>query len=245
MENYSFPGQLQQAFEADIVGGVLARGQSFRLESLRNRYQTSQQDLIKVVAAAKRKGLIEADMGGSIVVVGKKQPSITSVFQHTAKSGLSPKSIVRSVDVVPAIALVAQVLKVSLGDPVFCQVRTRLVNGEVIANQKNYIPIEVCPGLEIVDLSHTSFQETLDKRFNAVVSDIEEQFEIYNADLEDISILGLEKGAKILVVQRLSLSSSHLPLVWADIHIRTDHYHYVKELWPQAAALLDATGEPK
>jgi len=34
------------------------------------------------------------------------------------------------------------------------------------------------------------------------------------------------------------LSSNLLPLVWADIHIRIDRYHYVKDLWPQAAALL-------
>ena len=39
-------------------------------------------------------------------------------------------------------------------------------------------------------------------------------------------------------LDRLSLSSNRLPLVWTDIHIRTDRYHYVSALWPQAADLL-------
>ena len=242
MDNYGFPGQLQRTFEADIVEGAISRNQSFSVASLRTRYQTNQQDLFKVLASAKRKGLIEINPDGSIMILGKNQPSITSIFQHTAQSGLSPTSVVRSVEVILASAQVAQVLKISEGDPVFCQVRTRLVNGEVIANQKNYIPIEVSPGLETIDLSHTSFQETLDKHFNAVVCDIEEFFEIRFGDMDDISVLGLEDGAGILVVQRLSLSSSHLPLVWADIHIRTDRYLYVKALWPEASALLDGTG---
>ena len=242
MENYSFPGQLQRSFEADIVEGALSRNQSFSLASLQTRYHASQVDLSRVLTAAHLKGLIVTNPDGSISILGKKQPSIVSVFQHAEKSGLSPTSIVRAVDVRQASDRVAQVLKIAVGEPVFCQTRTRLVNREVIANQKNYIPIEVCPGLETVDLSQTSFQETLDKRFNAVVTEIDEFFEIRPGDLEDIAVLDLKNGTNILVVQRLSSSSSHLPLVWADIHIRTDRYHYVKALWPEAAALLEKTG---
>ena len=239
METYNFPAKLQRSFEADILEGVLTRNQSFSLESLGTRYHANQVDLSKVLAAAYRKGLIGTNPDGSIVIRGKDQPSIISVFQHAAKSGLKPTSIVRTVEITEASNCVAQILKITEGEPVFLQSRTRLVNGEVIANQKNYIPIEVCPGLETVDLSQTSFQETLDKRFNAVVTNIEEFFEIRPGDIDDIAVLGLETGTNILVVQRLSISSSRLPLVWADIHIRTDRYHYVKALWPEAVALLD------
>lgn len=242
MENYNFPGQLQRSFETDIVKGNLSKNMSFSLASLQTRYHASQDDLSRVLAAAYRKGLIETNPDGTITIVGKDQPSIVSVFQHAAKSGFTPTSIVRAVEVTQANDRVSEALKIIKGEPVFCQARTRLVDGKVLANQENYIPIEVCPGLETVDLSQTSFQETLDKRFNAVVTGIKEFFEIRPGDAEDIAVLELETGTNILVVQRLSISSSHQPLVWADIHIRTDRFHYVKALWPKAAALLEGKG---
>ena len=238
MAQYDFPRELQQSFETDIVGGALAKGQWFSFADLQSRYHANQTDLSRVLFAAFRKGLIEKGTGDAVGILGKAQPGIQSVFQHAAISGLSAKSLVRAVEVVPASALVAQKLGLAEGTLVFRQIRTRLVNDEIIANQNNYIPIEVCPGLETVDLTHSSFQETLEGRFYAVVADLDEHFEIRPGTAQDVHVLGLEAGANVLVVQRLSLSSNQLPLVWADIHIRTDRYHYVRELWPEAAALL-------
>lgn len=241
MTAYRYPQELQRSVETDISSGALAVGQWLDVSDLQQRYRADAAELRRVLGAAYRKGLVEKNSAGALRVRGERTGSIQSVFQHAAKSGLSPKSIVRAVEVVPANAQVAHKLDVAVGEPVFCQIRTRLVNGEVIANQNNYLPIEVCPGLESVDLTKTSFQETLEGRFHAVVARIDEHFEIRPGSAQDIEVLGLNAGANVLIVERLSLSSNELPLVWADIHVRTDRYHYVKELWPEAAALLAAT----
>jgi hypothetical protein len=240
MASYSYPQELQRSFETDIVSGALVAGQSFSVSDLQSRYRADQTDLTRVLFAAHRKGLIEKGAADAYGIRGKREPTVQSVFQYAAKSGLSPKSIVRAVEVVPASVPVARKLKLAKGEPVFRQTRTRVMNGEIIANQNNYIPIEVCPGLETVDLTRISFQETLEGQFHAVVAQIEEHFEILPACEEDRHVLDLEAGANVLVVQRLSVSSNELPLVWADIHIRTDRYHYVRQLWPDAAHLLQA-----
>jgi GntR family transcriptional regulator len=239
MAQYSFPDTLQQSIELEIATGVLAKGQSIHITELQRRYQAASGDLMRVLNAAVRKGLIALSSGGLVTILGKSHSDIKSVFQHTAESGLSPRSIVRSVEVVPAYLEAAGKLNLSPGEPVFRQTRTRLVNDEVIANQNNYIPIEVCPGLESVDLSHTSFQKILEGRFNAVVASIAEDFFLAPGSEEDLQTLGLPAGSQVLVVQRLSLSPAQQPLVWADIHIRSDRYYYVKELWPKAATLLE------
>ncbi|MCE1252223.1 MAG: UTRA domain-containing protein [Anaerolineae bacterium] len=240
MINYSFPKQLQVCFEHDIVEGTFAKGTQVNLTNLQQRYpQEAAADLNTVLQSAYRKGLLDKRSEDRFEILGERQAEIISVFQHAAKSGFSPKSIVRAVEVVPASAAVALKLHLPEGEPVFCQTRTRLVNDEVIANQNNYIPIEVCPGLETVDLTHTSFQTTLEQVFHAVVAHIEEHFEIRPANDEDATILGLQPGSDILIVQRLSLSHTRMPLVWADIHVRSDRYFYVKELWPEAASLLE------
>jgi len=51
-------------------------------------------------------------------------------------------------------------------------------------------------------------------------------------------VLSLSEGAPVLVVDRIALSATDWPLVWATIRIRPDRFDYVAALWPQAAELL-------
>lgn len=233
-----YPQQIQHQFEEDIVNGALKTGDLLSIEAITSKYNTNKAVIQQVLRAAIRKGLIKDSEAHQYLVVGIQPATITSVFQHADRSGLKPSSVVRAVEVIEADGEIAAHLALTPGSLVFRQTRTRLVNDEVVANQNNYIPVEVCPGLENVDLSRTSFQVVLENQYHAVVARIEEKLLFSPGSPQDIKILGLEPGAKVLVVQRLSLSAAELPLVWADIHLRTDRYHYVKALWPRAAALL-------
>jgi len=242
MTEYNFPKVLQEQIEGDIVMGFYLKGQIVSIEALQNRYQANTEELKRVINSSVRKGLLSRNFTeNQFSVLGKSRATVISVFQHAAKSGLTPRSVVRAVVVIPANKFVAKKLNINVDEPVYKQTRTRVINDQVIANQNNYIPIEVCPGLESIDLSHTSFQTILEGQFNAVVADIEESFAIQPGNEEDNNILGIEHGADVLIVQRLSLSPSRFPIVWADIHVRIDRYDYVKELWPEAAMLLEKT----
>lgn len=240
MTNNKFPQLLQEKMETDIVNGNFAKGQIVHFVDLQNRYQANSEDLKWVIKSAVRKGLLHPDLTEEqFSVLGKSRATVISVFQHAAKSGLTPRSIVRAVIIISANELVAQKLHLKKGELVYQQTRTRVIDDQVVANQNNYIPIEVCPGLESVDLARTSFQTTLEGKFNAVVAKIEENFAIRPGNAEDVEILGVEQGADVLIVERLSLSPGGFPLVWADIHVRIDRYQYVKELWPEAGAIVD------
>jgi len=238
MDTY-FPAQLQRQVEQAIVDGKLMSGLAIYADALASAFHTTPNTMFRVLNAAHRKGLVKKQADGHFVVVGLGQPSIESVFQHTEKSGLKPTSVVRAVNLVPADSIVAEKLRMSPDDLVYRQIRTRQVNNKAIANQCNYIPLEICPGLEAVDLSHTSFQVTLEKRFLTIIAHIEETFALAPATPEDAKILGLAPNAQVLRVQRMSFSSNREPLVWADIHVRADQYAAVSQLWPQAAALIN------
>lgn len=237
-----FPVKLQKQFEADIVNGILPVGKHIEVDTFQQKYASGFGDAYIVLRSAWRKGLLDCCKGGAYTVLGKSRSSVRSVFQHAASSGLSPKSVVRALKVVPANETVAAHLQIEAGYPVFCQTRTRLVNDEVAANQNNYIPIDVCPTLADVDLSQRSFQVTLNEDFNTVITEIQEEYQIAPPEGEDAHILDLKEGEDVLVVRRLSLSPTGQPLVWADIHVRLDRFHYVEALWPRAAEMLKKEG---
>jgi GntR family transcriptional regulator len=197
----------------------------------------SESDAEQVLAAAHRKGLVEPVENG-YRVIGVIDPTLTSIFQHAERSGMKPTSEIRAATIEPASEQVVAKLAVPLGAPVYRLVRTRNVNGEVVANQVNFIPYEVCPGLENDDMTHFSFQRLLEVKYHAVFSELKEEMEIRLATESDREILGLPEGAHVLVVQRVSYSITGQPVVWAEIHIRTDRFQYVEQLWPAAAPLL-------
>ncbi len=232
-----FPRPLQARFEQAILSGELPRGQRVDCDELAARLSASRDAMMKVLAASYRKGLIQPTACG-FEILGLSQPTLDSVFQHTAKAGFKPTSIVRATTTEPATEQVAQKLDLPPGAPVYRQERTRLVNGEVLANQVNYIPYEVAPGLDEKDLSNFSFQQLLEGHYHAVFSEFKESTFLAPCAEDDLRILGLPPGSQMLVIERIGLSVTRRPLVWANIHIRPDRYDYVAGLWPQAAALL-------
>lgn len=236
----SFPAALQQQFEAAIARGDHARGAILAPGQLSQEYGAPPADVARVLAAAHRKGLVKP-LGaeeGDYLVLGLVRASFSSVFTHTAESGLQPRSLVREVEIVPATAEMAEKLELGVGSPVYRYVRTRYVNEEALANQINYMPLEVCPGLEHDDVTRYSFQKLLENKYCTIFAGMKERFLIVEANEEDCEILGLAEGSTILLIERVALSATTRPVVWANIRIRPDRYSYVAALWPEAAELL-------
>jgi GntR family transcriptional regulator len=239
-----YPRALQRQFEQAIIEGHHAPGDVVTISDLAAEYQVSLPQIEQIVQTAHRKGLVDqvTQEEGVFRILGLPTTSFASVFTHTANSGLRPRSVVRDVEVEPATQRVADKLEVDAGNPVFRYVRTRYVNEQALANQTNFMPFAVCPGLEEDDVSRYSFQKLLEEKYYAVLMEMKEWFRLVPATTEDQEILGLPRASQVLVIERIALSATGWPLVWANIRIRPDRYEYVSALWPQAAHLLEDTG---
>ena len=238
MDHFNFPKSLQRQFEEAIVSNDLSEQQSLTSEELSYRFETSIDDIQLILPSLERKGLIKIHIDGTVEILGLYKAEIESVFQYAEKSKLKPETIVRSVTVEASSMCIAEELWIPEGDPVFVQVRTRLIDGQILANQYNFIPYEICPGLESVDLSKTSFQATLEKKFCTVIARIKEVYSLEPPERADKEILLITHNQPVLVVQRTSFSRNEFPLVFADIHVNPAKFHYVKDLWPEAVPLI-------
>jgi GntR family transcriptional regulator len=239
--NISFPAQLQKQFEDALRRQSLPKGSRYTSSELAEQFQASTADMEAVLLAEVRKGLVSLSERGWHIADVPTQ-GLDSLFQHTSRAGMKPTSAVRAAVIEPANAAAASRLSLPTGAPVYRLERTRIVNEEVLANQVNYIPYEISPGLENDDLSQYSFQKLLEERYCTMITEIREDMRIEPGSAKDTEILGLPVHSPVLVIERLSYSPSHLPVVWADIHIRTDRYHYVACLWPNASQVLREHG---
>jgi hypothetical protein len=238
MEVNNFPIEHLRSIENDIVQGILNPGISFSTNELRSNYGISDQDFSIITKSLYRKGLIAVE-GDNVRILGLPEAKVTSVFQYAQKNQLKPSTVVRKVDIIPAEADLPARLMVDEGSPLFVQVRTRMVNDEILANQYNFIPYEICPGLESIDLSKSSFQVALEKEFHTVITRFHEDYIMSSPNRDDPEILQISEKEKVLVVQRTSYAGVELPVVFADIHVNPKLFHLVKDLWPEANPLIE------
>ena len=233
-----YPAELQYQIEKDIAVEKLTAGNVSTFEEFKNLYSARSDDLNLVLKSIHRKGLICFEEENRIRILGFPESGITSVFQYAEKSQLNPSTVVRRVDVIQADSLIADKLAIEIGSPIFVQVRTRMIKNEILANQYNFIPYFICPGLELLDLSHSSFQVALEREFHTIITKIDEQYKMALPSRDDTEILGINDTDHVLVVQRISYCRSNLPVVFADIHVNPQLFHYVEDLWPEAVELV-------
>ena len=233
-----FSRELQRQVEQAIVSHRFATGDLLTGSDLAEQFDVSIGEILLVLRVEHRKGLVIEQESQMFRVLGLVIPPRDSVFNHTEKLGFKPTSQVREVELEPATAIVAQTLELEKGALVYRFVRTRYVNGEALANQTNYIPFEVCPGLEQDDVSHSSFQKLLEEKYCTFTAEFKEEFKYEPANEQDMKILSLPQDSSVLLVQRLAFSGTGYPLVWSNIRIRPDRWQYVSKLWPSAAAVL-------
>jgi GntR family transcriptional regulator len=239
-----FPIELQHRFERELLAVGYRPGDRLTVVDAARHFGVDEPEMAAVLLVALRKGLVEPVEGRKAVfgVLGLAEPTVDSVYIHTASAGLKPRSEVRAVEVEPASRLVAAMLHLEEGDPVYRCARTRYVGDDVLANQTNYVPYSICPGLEEQDLVHRSFQRILEQEYNAVVTDVQEEFEVSTATKEDAHALGVPLGGLVLLIERLALSRTRWPLIWVNLRIRPDRFEYVQALWPGAAELVKEIG---
>ncbi len=236
--NTDFPRNLQRQFEQEIVSNAFITRKIFTCGELASRFDVSANEMLTVLKATHRKGLVVEQDGGLFKILGLTVPPRDSVFSHTKKLGFKPTSEVREVVIEPASSITAQTLRLPTKALVYRFVRTRNVNGETLANQTNYIPFEICPGLEHDNVSRYSFQKLLEEKYQTYTAKFEEEFSIEPANTQDREILSLPSNAPIWLVRRLAFSATGFPVVWSNIRIRPDRWQYVAQLWPSAVAAL-------
>jgi GntR family transcriptional regulator len=237
-----FPVQVQRAFEQALIARDYSQGETLTVEQLSQRFRVDRDDLAVVISAEVRKGLVRRTGEDRVEVCGLAKPDVSSVFVHAEERGLRPTSEVRAVSPEPASDTVAKRLEVTVGAPIYRFERTRRVKGEPLANQINYMPFEVCPGLEEDDLSQVSFKKLLEEKYLVFLAGAEERIDLVPASMQDRQVLDLEPSSLVLEVDRLARSGSGWPVVWAILHIDPQRYEYVAELWPRAAELLRGQG---
>ncbi len=124
----------------------------------------------------------------------------------------------------------AHFLNIRTGEDVIDIQRLRYINSEPIQLVTTYIPFELCPSLATADLSNQSLYEFLENECGIVLAKGHRYIEAVLANENEAELLGIERGAPLLMLDSISYSEDGQPIEYYHALHRGDRSRFEVEL---------------
>jgi GntR family transcriptional regulator len=155
---------------------------------------------------------------------------LTGFYQDMVERGLRPMTRVLHQNVVPATDKVARFLTVPVGEQVVDLLRVRSLNDEPIQLTTSYIPLSICPALATVDLTNRSLYEFMETQCGVFIAKGKRYVEAVLANEAEAAILGIERGAPLLMLDSISYSENGQVVEYYHALHRGDRSRFEVEL---------------
>ena len=155
---------------------------------------------------------------------------LTGFYQDMVERGFIPVTKVLHQEVVIVSEVIAKYLNIEIGDEVTDIKRLRYINDEPIQLVTTYIPLEICPSLPTVDLSNRSLYEYLEKECGIIITRGKRILEAVLASEAEAALLGVEKGAPLLMLDSVSYSETGKAIEYYHALHRGDRSRFEVEL---------------
>jgi GntR family transcriptional regulator len=227
--------QLYEILHRRIIGGEWRPGDMIPAEpELMAAYGVSRITLRQVLDMLVRDGLIVRQQGrGSFVARPRLEKGMMRIFSFTEdmrQRGLRPTTVVLAAELVPAAAELAAKLKIEPGEELVRLERLRLAEDEPLAIEESHLVHRICPGLLRSDFASESLREVLARDYGVRWSRARQTIQAILAGEGAAALLGIDPGAALLYIERVSYAQDHAPVEVLRVLYRGDRYVLYNEL---------------
>jgi GntR family transcriptional regulator len=173
---------------------------------------------------------------GLLVIAKGKRPIIGSgrvpwnfqqlrgFSEEMRRRGLVPSAKLLSMKLIEPELEVAQALKLSPEERVYCATRLRLVNGDPVAVVTSYLPARIFTGIDHQDLEKQSLYHIFEHSYKRKLHWAEEVIGASVAGEEEAGVLEASIGIPILVIKETSYDTQNIAIEYSVSLLRGDRY---------------------
>jgi GntR family transcriptional regulator len=235
--------QLKEIFIEKIASGEWGVGEIIPNELLLTRhYGVSRGPVRQALDLLVREGLLTRKQGkGTQVLPPKIESDLGGFYSFTTliqNRGMHPSVQMLAFDTVPAESSVARAFDLPTGSPCRKFRRLRLADQKPLILETVFVPESVCCDLTENDVIARPLYEILTTRYGVVLQREKQFFEPTIADEYEAQILGISKGAPVLLLQNITYAVGGRPVVFSKAIMRGDRVRYYVELTTQITKSL-------
>ena len=223
--------QVKEAVKALITAGELKSGDMLPSEfSLSDQLGISRLVIHRAYRELVSEGLLlRRRAKGTFVLPASKRTHtvdgpLFSLTESMTQDGLEPSNKILVQEVLVSSEEVRKGLRIPPGHKVVHVRSLRFIRDLPLAIEDIYFPYDRFPQMAKVDLNNSSTYLTLEKLYNAHPQDALDLISAGAATLEDAVLLGLQKGAPIMRVIRVSTDGEGLPVEYSIVFFHAEHY---------------------
>ncbi|HEY1276600.1 MAG TPA: GntR family transcriptional regulator [Thermoleophilaceae bacterium] len=150
--------------------------------------------------------------------------TFSSFTEDMRARGMKPGSVVRASETIEADGFLAGALELAPGAPVLRVDRVRTADGEPMALEQAFLPVERLPGIDQVDFEQASLFEVLDERFGVRMREADQRVVATAIDEDDAAALDADDGMAGLQFHTLARDTDGRPAYYAVSLYRGDRY---------------------
>lgn len=204
-------------------------------------YGVSRTVVRQALAELETEGVIERIKGRGTFVAHPKTAeslvqSLTGLFEDVAARGAHLRSEVRRLEVEPADEVTAADLEIEPGSPVIVVDRLRFVDDEPWVLTVTHLPADLAPGLVEEDLRDQSLYALMEGKYGLQLVRGRRSVEASVAPSQLGRLLGISKGAPVLVLRSVSRDAEGRPIEAFVAYHRGDRSRFEVELQRHADA---------
>jgi GntR family transcriptional regulator len=129
--------------------------------------------------------------------------------------------------------------------PTFTLRRLAVVESEAIALLSAYVPAQLVPGLETINLEGLSLYQTLESRYGIVLARAETAIEVVRCRAEEAALLGIPQGTPLMLAEGATYDVSDRFIEFSRILYRADRFRFTLESFRRDDRVLTLIGAPE
>jgi GntR family transcriptional regulator len=197
--------------------GDVARALGISKMPVRQAFQKLRSEGLLVIAKGKRPVI-----GSGRVPWNFQQ--LRGFSEEMKRRGLVPSAKVLGMDLQDPELEVAQALKLTPSERVYCLKRLRFVNEEPVAMVTSYLPARIFAGIEKQDLEKQSLYRVVEDTYKRKLHWAEEVIGAVTAQEEEARILGAAPGSPLLHIRETTYDAQQTPIEYSVSLLRGDRY---------------------
>ena len=224
--------RISESIINQIESGLLQPGDQLPSErKLSDQLGVSRMTVRQALDVLHREGIVERRQGsGTFIAEPKLEQQVDALVgfsESMRQKGLIPGAKLLELEKIPAHIKLAEKLNLNIGHPLYYIHRLRTANGEPIALENSYFPIERCPDIDRFDLTTLSIYTLLEEEYDIHLKMAENILEPIIANEYEADILQIEVGAPLMLVKRVAFDMDDTPIEYARDIYRGDRSHFV------------------
>jgi len=173
-------------------------------------------------------GLLVVSRGKVPVIGSGKLPwdfqELRGFSEEMRRRGLHPSAKVLSLELTAPGDEIAQALRISDGDKVYCLKRLRYVNGEPVAVVTSFLPAALFPDIDQEDLEGQSLYQIYEQVYKRSLKWAEEIIGAATITPDDADILQAAPGSAVLLIKETTYDGTETPIEYSISVLCGDRY---------------------